>query len=283
MSASAVRPPAVAGQFYPSDPVELTQLLERCFVERRGPGERPPPRRSAERHIRAVIVPHAGWVYSGAIAAHAYAALAADRPATSVLLLGVNHRGRGAPAALSSRDWASPIGAIPTDRDLLTALTRSPLEVDDAAHATEHSLEVQMPWLDYVLPHPRMVALSVSYGSLAFLTDVGAAVRKGIRGRDVLLLASTDFSHYVPAEEAQRKDRLALAAIRTRRPEELYETVRAHEISMCGVAPTTVLLGALEAESLEVRELRWGHSGEVEPMPDVVGYASLLLESTTPL
>lgn len=283
MARAALRPPAVAGQFYPQDPVELTRLLERCFTGPRGPGRLPVRHRAPERHLRALIVPHAGWTYSGAIAAHAYSALAGDRAPESVLLLGVNHRGRGAPAALASLGWETPIGPVATNGELLQALRRSPIEVDDRAHASEHSLEVQMPFLDYVLPKPSVVGLSVSWGSLGFLTDVAAVVRRALRGRDVLLVASTDFSHYVPADEARRLDRLALDAIATRQAETLYDTVRAHDISMCGVAPTTVLLSALEEEPLEVRELRWGHSGEVEPMADVVGYASLLLESATPL
>ncbi|HEV2450210.1 MAG TPA: AmmeMemoRadiSam system protein B [Thermoplasmata archaeon] len=283
MARGALRPPAVAGQFYPSDAVELTQLLEGCFTGRRGPGRLPPPHRSSERHLRALIVPHAGWIYSGEIAAHAYSALAADRAPEVVLLLGVNHRGRGAPAALASLGWETPIGPIATDAALLSALRRAPIEVDDRAHASEHSLEVQMPFLDYVLPKPSVVGLSVSWGSLGFLTEVAAVVRRALRGRDVLLVASTDFSHYVPPEMAQRLDRRALDAIATRQAETLYDTVRSYDISMCGVAPTTVLLSALEEEPLEVRELRWGHSGEAEPMADVVGYASLLLESATPL
>ncbi|MCI4346118.1 MAG: AmmeMemoRadiSam system protein B [Thermoplasmata archaeon] len=279
MSSPAVRPPAVAGQFYPSDAVELAHLLERCFLDRRGPGELPVRKRSAERRIRAIVVPHAGWVYSGAIAAHAFAAVAAERPPSTVLLLGVNHRARGARAALSAATWETPIGPVPTDAELLTRLRAAPLEVDEVAHAPEHSLEVELPFLQYVLPAPRIVALSVTYGSLRFLRDVGAVVRRAISGRDVLLLASTDFSHYVPEEEARKKDRLALNALATRNPEELYDTVARAEISMCGVAPTTVLLAALEEENLTVRELRWGHSGEAEPMREVVGYASLLLES----
>jgi AmmeMemoRadiSam system protein B len=269
----------VAGQFYPSDPVEVAHLLEKCFLDRRGPRELPVRKRAAERHIRAVIVPHAGWVYSGAIAAHAFAAVAAERPPETVLLLGVNHRGRGARAALSAATWMTPIGPVPTDLELLARLTSGVLEVDEGAHAQEHSLEVELPWLQYVLPTPRIVALSVTFASLRSLREVAAVVRRAIQGRDVLLLASTDFSHYVSPEEARKKDRLALDAIASRRPEELYETVAREEISMCGVAPTTVLLATLEEEPLSVRELRWGHSGEEEPMPEVVGYASLLVES----
>jgi hypothetical protein len=229
------------------------------------------------------VVPHAGYVYSGAIAAHAYHAIAAERPPGSVLVLGVNHRARGAPAALSDRPWETPLGVLPVDLELLRALSRGPITVDNAAHASEHSIEVQLPFLQYVLPQPKFVALSLSFGTLAFLTDVAAVVRRALRGRDVLLISSTDFSHYIPAEEAERQDRKAIRQILELSSEGLYRTVMDEDISMCGVAPTTVLLELLTGEPLAARLLRWGHSGETETMREVVGYASLLLESPGPI
>ena len=278
-----VRAPAVAGAFYPDDAVDLTHLVENCFSGRRGPGSLPVRHRSDERHIRAAIVPHAGYIYSGPIAAHAYHALAAERPPSTIVVLGVNHRARGAPAALSAREWSTPLGTVPVDRELVHALAKGPIVIDEAAHATEHSIEVQLPFLQYVFPKPRIVALSVSFGTLAFLTDVAAVVRRATHGRDVLFLSSTDFSHYLPASDAQRLDRHAIDEILARRGEGLYRTVLAEDISMCGIAPTTVLLELLADEPLEARLLRWGHSGETETMRDVVGYASLLLESVASL
>jgi AmmeMemoRadiSam system protein B len=130
-----------------------------------------------------------------------------------------------------------------------------------------------------VLPKPRFVALMVRHGPYEFLAEVGEVVRAAAVDRDLLILASTDFSHYVSAAEAARLDRLALDAIGTRDPRALYDTVRAHDISMCGVAPTTVLLAALRGEPLSSRLLRWGHSGEAHAMDRVVGYASVLFES----
>ncbi|MCI4348000.1 MAG: AmmeMemoRadiSam system protein B [Thermoplasmata archaeon] len=277
------RHPAVAGQFYPSDGTALTQVIEQSFVDRRGPGHLPVRHRSVDRRIRAVVVPHAGYVYSGAIAAHAFAAIAAERPPSTVLVLGVNHGGRGAPAALSGRDWLTPLGRVPVDRDLVKALDHRPIEVDEAAHAREHSIEVELPYLQYVVPFPRFAALTVSMGPVGFLADVAAVVRRATLGRDVLLIASTDFSHYVSAAEAQRKDRLALDPLLKRDPNGLYSTVVGQDISMCGIAPTTVLLFATQEEPLDARLLRWGHSGEAEPMDQVVGYASALLESRIPL
>ena len=229
--------------------------------------------------MRAAVVPHAGYVYSGPIAAHAYRLIAGDRPPESVLILGVDHYGASQGAALSERAWLTPLGPTPVDADLVAALRHAPVVVDENAHRREHSIEVQLPFLEYVLPHPRFVPLEVGYGPYAFLEEVADVVRSAIRNRDVLLIASTDFSHYVLPATAERLDRMAIDQILARDPRGLYDTVARNDISMCGVAPTTVLLAALEGLDVRPRLLRWGHSGEVEKMRDVVGYAALVFES----
>jgi MEMO1 family protein len=273
------RTPAVAGQFYEADGALLARQLEACFLDPRGPGELPPRQRRATRALRAAVVPHAGYTYSGPIAAHAYARVAAERAPSTVLVLGVDHYGLGSGPALSDRDWETPLGPTVVDHDLVAGLAHGPIRVDEAAHRREHSIEVQLPFLEYSLPRPRFVALQVPFGSFDDLVETALAVRRAVAARDVLLLASTDFSHYVPAGTAQRLDRLAIDAILARDPRELYETVTREGISMCGLAPTTVLLAALAEEPLECRLLRWGHSGEVQSMRDVVGYAALALET----
>jgi len=272
------RPPAVAGQFYEGDGAALAHQLESCFTDARGPGTLPTRQRSAGRTVRAAIVPHAGYVFSGPIAAHAYRLIAADRPPESVLVLGVDHYGASQGASLSERPWLTPLGPTPVDPKLLAALRKPPVNVDEEAHRREHSIEVQLPFLEYVLPHPRFVPLEVGYGPYEFLAEVARVVRSAIQGRDVLVIASTDFSHYVPAPTAERLDRLAIDQILARDPRGLYDTVRRNDISMCGIAPTTVLLAALEGLEARPRLLRWGHSGEVEKMRDVVGYASIVFE-----
>ncbi|MCI4326767.1 MAG: AmmeMemoRadiSam system protein B [Thermoplasmata archaeon] len=272
------RRPAVAGAFYPADGAALAKAVEASFLDRRGPGELPTRHRSRDRSLRAIVVPHAGYVYSGPIAARAYARVAADAPARSILVLGVDHHGLGPAAALSERPWTTPLGVVPGDPELSGALRTGPVTVDESAHRREHSIEVQLPFLQYTEPSPRVVPLQVRYGSFDELMGVAAAVRAAVADRDVLLVASTDFSHYIPPETARRLDALAIAEIERRDARGLYETVRDHAISMCGIAPTCVLLGALAGETLTARSLGWGHSGEAEPMADVVGYAAVVLE-----
>lgn len=268
----------MAGQFYAGSGAELARQIERCFLDPRGPGALPVRHRSANRRVRAAIVPHAGFDYSGPIAAHAYARIAAERPPESVLILGVDHHGRGTGPVLSDRAWLTPLGPTPADHDLVRALAMPPVRIDEDAQAEEHSIEVQLPFLEYVIPHPRFAALQVRFTSFDQLLEVAKVVRSAIQDRDVLLLASTDFSHYVSARTAERLDRLAIDAILARDARLLYETVAENEISMCGIAPTTVLLATLADENLTARLLRWGHSGEAQPMREVVGYAALALE-----
>ena len=275
------RPPAVAGSFYAPSGAELASQLERCFLDARGPGGLPTRRRASVRTLRAVVVPHAGYDFSGPIAAHAYALVAAQKPPESVLVLGVDHQGLGTGPCLSDRAWVTPIGPTPVDHELVHALVRGPIEIDEEAQAEEHSIEVQLPFLEYVLPRPRFVALQVRFDRFQALIEIGRIVREAIRGRDTLLIASTDFSHYVPPHVAERLDQLAIDAILARDPKALYETVERNDISMCGIAPTTVMLAALAEERLDARLLRWGHSGEAQPMREVVGYAALALETPT--
>ena len=269
--------------FYAGTGEALAHQVESCFTDPRGPGDLPPRHRSPDRHLRALIVPHAGYPYSGPIAAHAFRLLSGERPPAHVLILGVDHQGAAEGAALSSRDWETPLGPVPVDSALVKDVHRPPIAVDDAAHAGEHSIEVELPFLQYVLPKPSFAGLMVRFGPLAYLKEVARVVRTAVRDRDVLLVASTDFSHYIPAAEAKRLDHRAIARILERSADGLYETVSSEEISMCGIAPTTVLLAALADEPLTARLLRWGHSGEVEPMSTVVGYASLVLESAEAL
>ncbi|MFY9716393.1 MAG: AmmeMemoRadiSam system protein B [Thermoplasmata archaeon] len=279
---SSLRPPAVAGQFYPADGAALAREVEACFTDPRGPGHLPTRTRAPDRRLIAAVVPHAGFSFSGPIAAHAYARIAAERAPESVLVLGVDHHARSAGAALSRRAWETPIGPTAIDLDLVRALDQPPLAVDEEAHALEHSIEVQLPFLEYVLPRPRFVPLEIAFDSFERLERIAAVVRRAIEGRDVLLLASTDFSHYVPVATAERLDRLAIEAILSGDPRSLYDTVAREEISMCGIAPTTVLLSVLAGRRRRSELLRWGHSGEATPMRDVVGYAAIVLSEDPP-
>jgi hypothetical protein len=271
----------VAGAFYPRDPTALKVAVENSFLDDRGPGNipKPPEPSGARRSIVAGIVPHAGYIYSGPVAAHFFSRLGKERAPKTIIILGVNHHGMGGLFTLSDEDWRTPLGVIPTDRELMRALARPPITIDGSAHHMEHSIEVELPFLQYMWPKDiSIVALQVTFTDVRLLKEVGKVISETIKGRDVLLLASTDFSHYLPPEEQRKWDDMAIDSLLTRSPEKLYSTVVKNDISMCGIAPVTALLSALEGEKHKIDLLAKGSSGDAEPMAEVVGYASFSVE-----
>ena len=264
-----VREPAVAGTFYPDRPEAINAELARLM----------PPGLAAP--ARAVVVPHAGWVYSGTVAGETYAEVAVPRLA---VLLGPNHSGVGAPAALWGLGaWGYPGGRVPIAPELAAALLAASdqLRDDPHAHRREHSLEVQLPFL-----HRRQPALAIApvlFGRAdpGFCRAIGQAIAQVVAGwaEPVLLVDSTDLNHYESQAETERKDGLAIEAIRALDPDALLRAARTHDISMCGLAPTLALLYA--APTLGIREarlVRHTTSGDASGhYAAVVGYAGLVL------
>ena len=208
------RRPAVAGAFYPSDGAALAKAVEAAFLDPRGPGELPTRHRGTKRTVRAIVVPHAGYVYSGPIAARAYARVAADAAARTILVLGVDHHGLGPGAALSDRPWLTPLGLVPgRPRVRDRALTKGPVVVDEAAHRREHSIEVRAP-VPSGTPSPLRGwsrSRSVTPRSASSPRWRRSFARRSSR-RTCCSVASTDFSHYVP-----RRDRPPPRRARDRR------------------------------------------------------------------
>lgn len=227
------------------------------------------------------IVPHAGYVYSGPVAGAVYARL--EIPSVAIVFC-PNHTGLGAPAALDPSDsWRTPLGDVPLDRELgrrLLELAPS-LEEDADAHAREHSLEVQIPFLQVRRPDVRLVAISIGARDLDLCREIGEAAADAVseRTEPPLLLASSDMNHYESRAIGRAKDDLALARVEALDPEGLFSTVLSGRISMCGVLPSTALLFAarrLEAASARVVARR--DSGDETGDPSsVVGYAGVIV------
>jgi len=276
--AGAVRPPAAAGYFYSADPEVLRRELDWCYSHPLGPGPaRPEP---AVAPI-AVISPHAGVQYSGPFAAHAYSRLG---PVGTAVVLGPNHRGRGAPLALAPPiPWRTPLGDVPADPDLARLLQAEcpELEVDGRAHAAEHSVELQAIFLRHALgPNLRLVAIAVSGGRLAQALALGHALARASADRPVLLVASTDLSHYLPDAVTRELDGRALAAIERLDVEGLARLLAADEATLCGPVPTlAVLAAARELGARSATLLRYGTSADTGGGSDaVVGYAALRID-----
>lgn len=274
------RTPAVSGSFYPSDANELERLIDEClFTSPLGPQGKGSP----VPGIVAGLVPHAGYIYSGPCAAHLYACL--DPSIRRVILLGVNHRSRGAPAALSPWNrWQTPLGDVGVDQELNDLLREqmSFLKPDETPHRREHSIEVQLPFLQRTLREFTLLPISFSYLRLEECRELGQVLADYCAADAIrtMILASSDLNHYLSPERTEELDRLAIERVLALDPEGLLDVVENKNISMCGVMPTTVLLFAINAlGGKRVRLLRHYHSGQVTQMTEVVGYASMCFES----
>jgi AmmeMemoRadiSam system protein B len=263
-----IRQPAVAGSFYPAGQQELSAQVASLM-----PADLPAVA------ARGLIAPHAGYVYSGAVAGEL---IAGTRVPETVLLLGPNHHGSGPPVSVSSVDgWATPLGNVPLAVALREQLCRriEMLELDDRAHLREHSLEVMLPFLRHVQPHLQIVPLALRSLALAdclLLGDLLGAVLADWP-TEVLLLASSDMNHFLDAETTRKLDALAIAQMTACDPAGLYATVMEHRISMCGVLAAVVVLQAAKGlGATRCRLVRYAHSGEVNhDNSRVVGYAGL--------
>jgi AmmeMemoRadiSam system protein B len=263
-----LRKPAVAGQFYPADPEQLGAQLDRLI-----------PRGQPKRTAIAILCPHAGYPYSGPTTGKVFART--EIP-SRLVLLGVNHHGIGAPCAVfPSGRWATPLGEVEIDEDLAARiLASSPyLEADAAAHRFEHSLEVEVPFLQRSRSDVRIVPILFASHDLGKLREIGEGIAKVLCQEQpgALMLASSDMNHYEDQETAERKDNLAIEAIQALDPERLMRVCDQEGITMCGVAPACVMLtaarvlGATEAELIDHTT-----SGEVTgDYASVVGYAGV--------
>lgn len=265
-----VRRPVVAGSFYEARRDRLEEDVRR-YLAGGGP---PEPALGA-------IVPHAGYVYSGAVAGAVFARLATP---TTAIVLCPNHTGLGSPAALDPSDaWATPLGDVPIDHRLAEEIrSRAPsLEEDGAAHAREHSLEVQLPFLQILRPDFRLVAISIGAHDLDLCREIGEAIAEAAEAAEArpLILASSDMNHYESRRIGRPKDDLALARIEALDPEGLFATVFRESITMCGVLPATALLFAarrLGATSARVVARR-DSGDETGDTSSVVGYAGVII------
>jgi MEMO1 family protein len=255
------RPPAVAGTFYPADPEELRSvvqaLLKPALVSASGPAP------------KAIIAPHAGYVYSGPIAATAYARLWQMRDTIRrVVLVGPSHRVPFGGLAASSADlFSTPLGDIPVDREALTGiLDLRQVQVVDAAHAWEHSLEVQLPFLQEILPRFSLVPLVAGDASP---NEVAEVMERLWDGPETVIVVSSDLSHYHDYETARRMDRHTSGAIELLQPEAIdYEQA-------CGRIPITGLLVAARVHGLSAATLDMRNSGDTAgPRDQVVGYGA---------
>lgn len=265
-----IRTPVVANQFYPGDPGILRQTL----------AELTPGSSKEKKKALAVVSPHAGYIYSGAVAGETFAQV--EIP-DDIIILGPNHSGRGARIAMMSQgEWQMPLGNIELNGELGNLLSHSTLiEQDHIAHSYEHSLEVQVPFLQYLKKEFTILPFVVSHIPYSDCVTAGKEIAAAIAkyNKPVLMVASTDMTHYESRKSASQKDHLALEHIISLDPEGLYNTVVSQRISMCGIMPTTIaLITALELGATKAELIRYTDSGETSgDTQQVVGYAGCVI------
>jgi AmmeMemoRadiSam system radical SAM enzyme/AmmeMemoRadiSam system protein B/AmmeMemoRadiSam system protein A len=270
---SSVRPAAQAGRFYPADPAELSKLVDECLAGK--PVEK--------QRVPAVMVPHAGLIYSGRIAADVLRRV--EIPQT-VIVIGPKHTALGVDWAVAPHEtWEIPGSQIAADADLAKKLSQAipGLILDAAAHEQEHGIEVELPFLARLAPNSRVVGIAIGSGDLARCKQFASGLAKLIRSlpEAPLLVISSDMNHFASDAENRRLDEMAIAAFETLDPDKLYSTVRDNHISMCGLLPAVIVLETLrQLERVSTLE-RVGYATSADVTGDksrVVGYSGVILK-----
>ncbi|MEB3773328.1 MAG: AmmeMemoRadiSam system protein B [Desulfurococcales archaeon] len=275
------RRPAHAGTFYPGTRGELVKAIEDSFTHPLGPGSL--PRGDGEDRSVGYIVPHAGYMYSGPVAAHSYYHLSREPRPSVVVIAGPNHTGLGMLAAVYKEGvWETPLGEVQVDSEvsrLIVSYTRM-YGFDEEAHRYEHSVEVQVPFLQYIYGEDlRIVPIVIGLQNPDASRDLAWALYKIIveNGVDLVFLASTDFNHYEPHDVTVEKDMEAINAIKSLDIDRLFRVIEERYITMCGPGPAAVLMElSRKMGGKEPVLLKHATSGDVTGDRSwVVGYASI--------
>jgi len=265
------REAAVAEHFYPGIPGELRKTVE-SYTQRPGPGL---------LEAKGILVPHAGYVYSGAVAGKVFSSVQLPK---RFIILGPNHSGRGAALALSpAGGWRMPLGEVPIDADMNERLMKAcpKLQEDASAHQNEHCLEVQIPFLQVLQPGFTFSAICLRTVEYSDLESLGHAMAQAIRSsaEPVLLVASSDMTHYADAGTAARQDQFAIDCILALDSMGLFRIILKKNISMCGFAPMVAVLTACnDLGANSARLMQYTNSGEASgDYNRVVAYAGIVV------
>ncbi|MBN1861639.1 MAG: MEMO1 family protein [Candidatus Thermoplasmatota archaeon] len=287
-----IRNAVVAGQFYPGTETHLRQQIEQCFLEQRGFGRIPSVQKKSES-LKGLVVPHAGFIYSGAIASHAYGQLAEQGFAETFVILGPNHTGMGSGVSVMTEgSWNTPLGNVALDESLARSLATGIIDQDASAHSYEHSIEVQLPFLQYIAQGQIFEFVPICMMMQDFITvqEVGEILATAVQRskKKIVLVASSDFSHAgfnyqsqpprgIRVDEyAKKQDTLAIQQILALDPGGLIETVENNNITMCGYGPVAAMLVAAKKLGAHQAELlKYGTSYEVHPGSSCVGYGAI--------
>lgn len=263
-----MRKPYVAGSFYPHSREEIGRMLDGFSRDVK----------PFKGDVKACVVPHAGWVYSGRTAMHSFLSL---KKADVFVVLSPNHSGRGAMVSVSFNDWETPLGVVKTDEVFASALVEASAlaKKDEEAHALEHSIEVQLPFLQHLFESFSFVGVTIMKQDAETARDLAEALAAAEKktGKRIAVIASSDFTHYEPAKQAKAKDLQVIEAIEALDVESFFERVDGLDASVCGFCPVGA---AMEYARLKGAKkgvlLDFSNSGEVTGDANVVDYASIV-------
>lgn len=276
-----VRRPTQAGVFYAGDVEALKHQIESCFLHQYGPGKIPKFEADGPRKVVGILSPHAGYMYSGPVAANGYYELAQDGKPDTFVIMGPNHTGYG--SALSLVDggaWRTPFGDVEIDAVTAQEILREThlVDVDESAHTYEHSVEVQLPFLQYLYGKEfKFVPICFQLQDFDTAKEVGNALIEVLSERNAVIVASSDFTHYEPQDVAEKKDLAALEAVRAMDPRRFFSIVERQHITVCGYGPiSTLIIAAKGMLAKDANLLQYKTSGDITgDKSSVVGYASV--------
>ncbi|CAG1007539.1 MAG: MEMO1 family protein [Candidatus Methanoperedens sp.] len=264
-----MRAPAVSGQFYPRNKNDLYREISRCF-------EGVP---ADEKQVLGAVVPHAGYIYSGNTAAYVYSMLP---EADTFVILGPNHTGYGSPVSVSSENWSTPLGEVGSDNEFIKALPKRIIDTDETAHKYEHSIEVQLPFLQHRFSDFKIVPICMGMQDEETALDVGSELAEAVRkvNKKVVIIASSDFSHYKPDKVAREDDAYFINSILNMDMPGFYRKLYERNASICGYGTIAAMLTASkEIGATKATLLKYSTSGDTTgDFSAVVGYAGIIVE-----
>ena len=278
------RPPAQSGTFYPDTEGALRTQIQQSFLHPLGPGAIPTIPGTRNQNLLGLIVPHAGYRYSGPVAAHSYYRLASAGIFESIIILGPNHTELGSGVStMTEGEWSTPLGDVPIDTDLAQEIvdTSHLVDVEDEAHRNEHSIEVQLPFLQFIYPRRfKFVPICMMLQDLQTSIEVGEALAKAAENHRAIVLASSDWTHYEPQEQAQSKDKQAIEEALQMNEKKFQEIIEERSVSACGYGPVTAMIHAAKLRGAKSGNLlSYQTSGDVTgDKSAVVGYAAASFE-----
>jgi len=267
-----IRQPAVAGQFYPSSSQGLKNQIE-AFIDKQ----------AQKLDVIACMLPHAGYIYSGSVAAETVSRINIKN---KVILLGPNHTGYGPKYSIMPQgSWQTPLGEIRIDSNLASEILNHSkyMESDNTAHTYEHSLEVELPFLQYFKTDFEIVPIVFLSDEFKVLKEIGEEIANTIKERNIkdstIIVASSDMTHYESQDQAQKKDKEAIQAILELNEDKLMDRIQQLNISMCGYAPAITMISAAKLLGAKTAKLiKYQTSGDVTgDKSSVVGYAGIIV------